>query len=450
MKENLEINGFVNDLLTSIKKDENGNLTKFSIQSIINKINLFLYTKYDDIGETTALGETFSYFSDFHKFWEKNHRNILNAQICEKQCKKVAKVLHEVYVRTGGRAYSEVWATEGISKENVCKIRFLTANQDFNGSRSFKKLAEIFNSDNSIFDVKKIIKNPGEFIEAIKISNLSQNDKRINYASNAAQFIVKQNCEPVDLATKFQNDAYKLRKALIEETGMGYGNKKTDMFIRDMYVLKIWPDLVNFDKIDVASDINTIKIALRTGILQTDIPLLSSFLDVFCYQYGYIDEMSAKAWRKVWEIWKEQYPTESVKSPALLDYFIYKVVGQQFCKENLYIFKGDNCQHVFRWHSARNKTCQECYKDGKLDNKAHKISQVLPCTDSFGSIAIEQTEFVKSRIATPNYKECPFKDICTNNGTTNLQPPKSISIKGRTGWTTAYTDGKSGGGGLMA
>ena len=76
------------------------------------------------------------------------------------------------------------------------------------------------------------------------------------------------------------------------------------MFIRDMVELGVWPDLSGFDRVDVASDINTMKLALRTGILKTDIPLISSFLDIFCYQYGYIDEMSAQAWRVVWEEWK--------------------------------------------------------------------------------------------------------------------------------------------------
>ena len=46
--------------------------------------------------------------------------------------------------------------------------------------------------------------------------------------------------------------------------------------------------------------------------------------------------------------------------------------------------------------------------------------------------------------------ECPFKRICDSNGLKNLQPPKSISILGQTGWTSAYTEKGNGGGGLMA
>lgn len=48
--------------------------------------------------------------------------------------------------------------------------------------------------------------------------------------------------------------------------------------------------------------------------------------------------------------------------------------------------------------------------------------------------------------------ECPFAEAC-NPGLDNFilkQPPKSISILGRTGWTEAYTRVDEGGGGLMA
>ena len=104
------------------------------------------------------------------------------------------------------------------------------------------------------------------------------------------------------------------------------------MFLRDMVVLGIWQNVDGFDKIDVASDINTIKVALRTGIIKTEIPLVSSFLDIFCHQYSYIDEMNALAWRRVWEIWHMTYPNETIASPCLIDYFVYRVVGKQFCK----------------------------------------------------------------------------------------------------------------------
>lgn len=109
------------------------------------------------------------------------------------------------------------------------------------------------------------------------------------------------------------------------------------MFLRDMVVLGVWKNVDNFDKIDVASDVNTIKVALRTGIISTAIPLVSSFLDIFCHQYSYIDKMNALAWRRVWEIWQSKYPLETISSPCLMDYFVYGVIGKQFCKSSLAI-----------------------------------------------------------------------------------------------------------------
>lgn len=126
------------------------------------------------------------------------------------------------------------------------------------------------------------------------------------------------------------------------------------MFVRDMVVLGIWQNVTDFERINVASDVNTIKVALKTGIIRTAIPLVSSFLDIFCYQYEYIDDMNAAAWRRVWEIWKQKYPKESISSPCLMDYFVYNVVGRQFCKESLPIFTCPN-GHIFRWHSAKTR-----------------------------------------------------------------------------------------------
>ena len=61
---------------------------------------------------------------------------------------------------------------------------------------------------------------------------------------------------------------------------------------------------------------------------------------------------------------------------------------------------------------------------------------------------IKQTEFAKSLPQGTDFKECPFFAICSKYK--NLLPPKSISIKGATGWETAYTKTGDGGGGLMS
>lgn len=318
---------------------DNESLDINDAREIVKAINDFLYTNYEGIGHTSALGKTYEYLSDFHKYWEKHHEEILNCQIDEQKCEFVADALHDVYLKTHGNAFQEIYDTYNLSLEDICRVRFLTANQDFRGSRVFSQLADIFNSDNSIFDIESIKQDPEGFLKEIKVGNLSQGDKRISYAQKIAEFLIQHNCTPYELIDKYNYDIYKLRMALINCKGAGYGNKKTDMFLRDMVVLKVWKNVINFDKIDVASDVNTIKVALRTGIISTAIPLVSSFLDIFCHQYSYIDKMNALAWRRVWEIWQSKYPLETISSPCLMDYFVYGVIGRQFCKASLAIFE---------------------------------------------------------------------------------------------------------------
>ena len=158
--------------------------------------------------------------------------------------------------------------------------------------------------------------------------------------------------------------------------------------------------------------------------------------------------MNAAAWRRVWEIWRNKYPQESPLSPSLLDFFVYKVVGKEFCKDSVAIFQCDNYAHTFRWHSARNRTCQVCYANGIKGVKASVIRKTYPCSDTEGEIAILQTDFVKSLPNDKKLKACPFSKICKEHK--NLLPPKSISILGATGWQSAYTKTGDGGGGLMA
>ena len=428
---------------------DNESLDINDAREIVKAINNFLYTNYEGIGQTSALGSTFEYLSDFHKYWEKHHAEILNCQIDVHKCELVADALHDIYLKTNGGAFREIFDTCNLSPEDICRVRFLTANQDFRGSRVFSQLADVFNSDNSIFDIESIKQDPEGFLKEIKVGNLSQGDKRISYAQKIAEFLIQHNCVPYELINKYNNDIYKLRMALINCKGAGYGNKKTDMFLRDMVVLGVWKDVANFDKIDVASDVNTIKVALRTGIISTAIPLVSSFLDIFCHQYSYIDKMNALAWRRVWEIWQSKYPLETISSPCLMDYFVYGVIGRQFCKASLAIYKCDSMHHEFRWHTSRNRTCQICFaKTKKRTNKAHVVRTVMPCNDAEGSIAILNTAYVKSLPPEQKFDKCPFSEICGNNK--KLMPPVSISILGQTGWTSAYTRSDEGGGGIMA
>ena len=423
------------------------------IRQIISKINEYFFTNYDGIGTTHILGEDFKYFSEFHKFWETYHAQVLNPIIDEDKCKAAAEVLHTVYTTFGEDLFYELYDTYTLAPEEVSKIRYFSANQDFRGSRNFDQLARSYAADPTIFDVENINSHPEDFVRNIGATSLSQNDKRVKYATVSSQILLDRELEPYDLLDYFDRDIIKIREFLTSQQGAGFGNKKTDMFLRDMVVLGIWNDVTNFDKIDVASDVNTVKVALRAGILKTDIVLLSSFLDIFCYQYSLIDEMAALAWRTVWKYWNANYPTECIESPCLIDYFVYRIIGKEFCKEKLCTFQCEVENHIFKWHSSQNRTCQLCWKERKIKNRARVIKKVLPCTDEHGYLVIQNTKFVKGAHAQlPNIKGCPFIPVCNPQSTTfkSFNPPKSISILGRTGWESAKTRDGLGGGGLMS
>lgn len=289
-------------------------------REIVRLINDFLYTTHDGIGTIEALGQTFDYFSEFHKFWHENYSEILDCKINNVNCEKVADALHNIYVISGGNAFTGIWDKCNLSDKDVCRVRLFTANQDFRGSLDFAPLANKFRVDPTIFDEDNIIADPDGFIADIGLANKPQSDKRKKYAYAIATFVKQHNCTPIEIIKAFNNNVSQFREALVE-CNAGYGYKKADMFIRDMVVHRIWNNVKGFEDVDVASDVNTMKVALRTGILTTAIPLLSSFLDIFCYQYGYVEQQNALAWRRVWEIWKDKYPSETLESPSLLDFF---------------------------------------------------------------------------------------------------------------------------------
>lgn len=437
------------DTIQSIGWCENESEKLVCARKIVSELNRFLFEQSAQPDMVSVLEKQLPYFSDFHKFWHLHHEEILGLSIDQNTCEQLAEKLHEMYVQTNGRAFTELYDTCGLTKEDVCRIRLLTANQDFRGSRDFSDFAKIYENDPSIFDIDNIIDAPEAFLASLGLASLSQTDKRIRYASQFANFIKEHGGSPIHLIDYFDNNVSLLRSAMISCEGAGYGNKKTDMVIRDMVVHGIWNNVTGFDVIDVASDVNTIGVALRTGLLRSAIPLVSSFLDEFCYQYGHVDAKNAAAWREVWKVWMKKYPGDKILSPCMLDYFIYNVVGRQLCRKTLAIFQCEH-GHVFRWHTGQNKTCQTCFANGSRHEKASLVTKVFPCTHPEGSIAILKTDYVKSGFAPPNFTQCPFKDICDVYGKRQLQPPKSISIFGQTGWSTAYSIEGEGGGGLMA
>lgn len=416
----------------------------------IKLLNQFLYNSYPNIGFVQMqLKERLPYFSDFHKYWEHHYKEILNLTIDENVCDEIAKAFHSIYLLSPS-AFLNIYDTQDLSPRDICRIRMLTANQDFKGSLKFNKLADIFKTDPQIYDISHILSNPHRFLEEIKVIKMGQLDKREQFARNICLFIQKYgNNEPFDVIKFFDNDVIKFRTALENTEKAGYKAKKSNMLIRDMVVLNVWKNVKNFDKIDVASDVNTMKIALRSGLVQSSIPLISSFLDIFSYQYSYVDETTARAWRLVWKAWKRKYPDEVVGSPCLLDYFIYNILGKQFCSKNIYFYHCPN-GHKLKWYSHKTY-CDTCKTAGQENVKLILDNKILACIDpSYCKEAYKQLKMNKKNTLGFKISDCPLRPICSQNSFQRLSPPNSISIYGQTGWKNAYTDKESGGGGLKA
>ena len=79
-------------------------------------------------------------------------------------------------------------------------------------------------------------------------------------------------------------DAASIKLGLMSEPGMGFRDKKSDMFLRDMTELGVWEYKSGIEHINVASDTNTMRVAIRAGLITGRFPLVSSLLDIYCYQ----------------------------------------------------------------------------------------------------------------------------------------------------------------------
>jgi len=413
-------------------------------QRVLERLNEYFFQTYDGIGTTTINDKAYQYFSEFHKFWESHHAEIINARIDRTQARMSAQALHSALLKYGKGIFQVTLNTHGLSKQAVAQVRFLTANQDFREppEDQFGKYLE----DDTQFDPRAIADDPAGFLAFLGMTRLSQSDKRLDYAKRAAEFLIARKINAYDIAMYYDNDAEKIRDALVDNVGMGYGRKKTDMFIRDMVVLGVWPNLSNMQIIDVASDRNTMKLALRTRILQTDIPLLSSFLDIFGYQYSYIDAMSAAAWRTVWEEWKAIEPQSVPIAPCMMDFLLYRI-GREYCDDKLVEFVCGNGHHFFNF-GARLKLCRECR------SPLTKVRELLPCQveshqlprDEEGKLRLDEANLLRTFDGV-----CIFESACRpkTDDFKKLSPPRSISIVGRTGWTDSYAYKGEGGGGMM-
>lgn len=201
-------------------------------------------------------------------------------------------------------------------------------------------------------------------------------------------------------------DVLEIKRALAEPQKYGFSNKKADMFLRDMADLDVWRYRSNIDKINVMSDKNTMRVALRTGILQLRIPLLASYLDVHCYQYELVDRYNQMAWREVWNVWDTIEDNHRPPTPASIDYFIYRM-GKICCR----------------------KSTRKCPPSNPITRKRL------------------ETLILQDRLIYSSFY-CIFSSICRPERKI-LNSPNSISIEGRTGWKSGKTN-EGGGGGISS
>lgn len=380
-----EFNSFLEEMLESLGTRFEAKPTLSEVERarlFLHCLNKFVYQLDKEIGN--------DYISRFHKYWETHHREILGLRIDDAQCLKVARVLDPVYAEPEKHLQYQTKppiSREGISDRAVANVRFFTAIQDFkiNIHKGGRNPFEQYKKTPEWFTAAEIVRNPaliGDFLGYLEATG-SQGDKRYKWMLAAAEFLVKEfGGDANNILDGCDGDARLIRDKLASAGYLGYSYKKADMFLRDMAEWGVWQYSSNTQLVDVASDANTMRIALRTGILRTSIPLLVSYLDVYCYQYSAVDSEAARAWRRVWELWAEIPHNHRPPTPASMDFLLYYSVGKQICRP------------------------------------------------------------------TPKCGICLFNAVCPQD-IRYLNPPKSISQKGATGWDSGITN-TGGGGGIMS
>lgn len=367
---------------------------------ILHEVNSFFYQQKVDV--------TGEHISEFHEYWEKNHEKILSPRIDPTgECLAVARILERIYSKNTIKVQLD---TLDLDKEEVANVRFFTAIQDFNiDIHSKGNPFEFFKRHPDCFNPDKVVDNELLVDELLNyIGAESQRDKRKPWMLHAARLLRdRYGSSAFNINSVHEGDVEAIVSALSADDRYGFSTKKAHMFLRDMADLGVWKYSKNADKLDVMSDKNTMRVALRTGILQFRIPLLASYLDVYCYQYQLADRMCRQAWRRVWEQWGTIRGHHRPPTPASMDYLIYRL-GKTTCRGSTRI----------------------CAPNYPVDIK--KLESLIP----------------QDRLVFGEDRYCVFNPLCDMKRKI-LNPPNSISIMGRTGWERGRTN-EGGGGGISS
>jgi len=96
-------------------------------QRFLEKLNEYFFQTYEKIGNTSLNGQELQYFSKFHKFWEANHKEILNVKIDEEKAQLAAVALSKAIKQYGNKILGVVNQLQGLSPEAIAQVRFFTA-----------------------------------------------------------------------------------------------------------------------------------------------------------------------------------------------------------------------------------------------------------------------------------------------------------------------------------
>jgi len=417
--------------------EEDKGLEKFG--DVLWEVNRFLYL------HTPGLEE--KWISRFHKIWAEFAPRILRLHIDDDQCLKVARVFERLHAANGGRFRAPQERTAGLSKEQIASVRFVTAAQDWKLKQKGNPY-EIAREHPDWFEAGRIAHEPEASIARVLAAmglRPDQASKRVDYARNGAQFLVEHyGGSAYNLGPKHNFDAGEIREALVEPQDpdylehIGFSYKKADMFIRDMHDFEVWP-LHRIETLDVPPDINTMRAALRTGILRGSNPLLTSYLDVYSHQYGLVTELTSRGWRRVWERWGEITGHHRVEGPAFFDFLLYEVLARECA--GLVAAKQMQCRRCgsSTLVKSRVRTCPNC---GSTDTWA---THGRGSPDQFRDLLRRGCDFCVQR----GTGLCVFDGIMTFDRWT-LSPPKSISRIGGTGWDDGFASDDEGGGGITS
>lgn len=151
-------------------------------------------------------------------------------------------------------------------------------------------------------------------------------DERVRYITSACEAIANDfNGDAYCIFEKCNGDAEQIFNALTAFVGIA--SKKANMLLRDFYELGLWLYTINLESINIIADNRIMRIALRTGIINFELPkLLNSLLDQYDYQYVLTVRFTEEAFRRVWIKCRDlNNGVPIVSYPARFDSFFFNL-----------------------------------------------------------------------------------------------------------------------------